>query len=181
MVLAVLGFGVAGAGIAVLGLRDRPDARSPGELYIDLVEAAEADPAWWAYGGAGVAGFAALLALWWAWLQVRRARSDGRESTTVIPGSDRGRTEFEPVGLAHAAGRDLASIDGVERARARFVALGPRPTLVAVLWLADGVDLADLRRKVEGPVARVAGVLDVEDLELELHLRFRSPTGPRVR
>lgn len=181
LILAVVGLVAAAAGAGVLALRDPTEVRAPGEIYADVAEMAEANPSWWAYGGAALAGVVALLALWWAWLQVRRARTDGRESTTVVPGTSRGRTEFEPVGLAHAVGRDLASVDGVERARARFVALGRRPALVAVLWLADGADVGALRREIEGPVARSAGVLGVDDLEVELHLRFRPPTGPRVR
>jgi hypothetical protein len=153
---------------------------SPAALWRHLSANAIAHPDWWA----GVASFISLvlvvLALWWVARQLLPRRRE-HLGVLTIDRSARGRTTVAPSRVADALADDLGTVAGVRAARVRMRSLRPVRLLAVVDMSADS-DATAVARSLDGPFARAARALGVDDVDAEVRVRFvDSSATPRVQ
>lgn len=175
--LAVIGLILAGLGVAGLLLNlGALDWRSPASLFRHSSRWVSDRPTWITAAAVATGVLLVVVGLWWAWRQIRRPRQDARLSTTLIPRLGRGRTSIEPAALAKAAGRDMATTDGVTKARVRLTELGSVTQLVAVVDVEVDRDLRQVAAALEQPLSRLAESIGSDATDAELRFRFTSDT-----
>lgn len=183
VLLAVLGLVAVALGtVVLLAGADVVALRSPAALHADAVASAGRHEAAWTAGAVGGGALVAVLALWWAWAQVRRRPERGRLGPTRLDVDGPGRTTLAPAPLARALAADVEQVDGVAAATARLVAVRPVPEVLVTVTAGLDCDLARLRADLEGPLARLAGALGVDAVHADVRLTVaRRTTAPRVR
>lgn len=182
IVLLCTGAGLAAAGgfglAANQGAID--DLRSPSRIYTDVRDEVVAEPDLWFAVVVGAGALVFGLALFWLVRQFTSRPGGPHLGTEVLDAGRRGRTSFEPVGLARAVARDFEAQRAVRDAKVRLLAVGEEPRLHARLVVDRDADADDVLARTAPVLERAASSLGARRVDARIRIDFASRTGARV-
>jgi hypothetical protein len=166
----------AGTGGLLLG-EGAIDGTSPGQFYSDRVADLTGSPNLATAIAMACCLVLFLLALAWAFAQLRPVTDGHRLGTLTLSPGPRGRTTVASTTVAKAAAADIAGVHGVTSARVRLRALKPKAMVVLNVELALDADPDTVLAEFRAAVTRLLGAInaDVPSSETEIRLRFARP------
>ncbi|MDQ2725048.1 MAG: hypothetical protein M3Y36_06085 [Actinomycetota bacterium] len=182
VLFGIVGVILAGAGGGGLLLGEGViHGTSPGTLYARRATDAATNPDLAAGIAMALCLVVLLVALRWAFAQLRPVTDGERLATLTLFAGPRGRTTVAAASLAKAASADIASRLGVTSAKVRLRALQPQTRVTLSVELALDTDPDAVLGELQEALTRLLGALDVEeaDSQTEIRLRFARPVRSR--
>ncbi|MDQ6839716.1 MAG: hypothetical protein M3137_15665 [Actinomycetota bacterium] len=174
----LVGLVLAAAGVGGLLLGEGViDWTSPAALYSQRAADAAGHPDLAAGIAMAVCLVLLLLALRWAFAQLRPVSDGERLATlTLVPGPQ-GRTTVAATTVAKAAAADIASQAGITSARVRLRALRPQTRVTMTVEMKLDADPDAVLDELDAALTRLLGALETDRSEsrTEIRLRFARP------
>ncbi len=177
VVVGVILVGVGGGGL-LLG-EGVIHTTSPGALYARRATNVATSPNLAAGIAMAVCLVVFLVALRWAFAQLRPVSDGERLGTLTLFTGPRGRTTVAAASVAKAASTDIASRPGVTSAKVRLRALQPQTRVTLSAELALDADPDAVLGELQAALTRLLGALDVDEADSHAEIRLRFARPPR--